>query len=196
MLILGIVIVASCSSDDSEINVSYESGLGQPDVAIFSSLSDLDTIDYASFVRSPQQKNITRASLGTDIKVYGYTEKTSTPNKTYALGKEFKEMLGIPRNKFYICSFTTAKYVVNIKGLKDRTARFSIVDSPNCGLYPDATEKEYNERGYSMSQNGDQVTLVTKVIHIIASQDGISYDIWFPKKAEDLEWIYNVEEVK
>lgn len=47
-----------------------------------------------------------------------------------------------------------------------------------------------------MSQKGDQVTLVTKVIHIIASQDGISYDIWFPKKAEDLEWIYNVEEVK
>lgn len=77
--------------------------------------------------------------------------------------------------------------------MANRTTKFSIIDSPKCGLYPDYTDEEYDLCGYSYTQRGDNITLSTKVIHIISDQSGISYDIWHPRRPEELEWVFNLE---
>lgn len=86
----------------------------------------------------------------------------------------------------------TANYKLTIDGLSTREVRFSAVDSPKCGLYPDFTDEESDLRGYSVSQKGNIVTLATKMVHVISDLSGRSYDMWYPCKPAELEWCYNL----
>lgn len=95
-------------------------------------------------------------------------------------------------NQIYIMETITAQYELTIDGLSARKVRFSPNDSPKCGLYPDYTNSELDLRGYSISQKGDNVTLATKMVHVISDLSGRNYDRWYPCKPEQLEWNYNV----
>lgn len=134
-----------------------------------------------------------RAGSGTELTAYGYTSLTSGGNKTYALDKQLKEILKIPRNKYYVCCFYTAKYSVSIKGLKDGTSKYLPMYSPNCGVVPDHSREEWDVIGYASSFRGEQVVMTTQVVHVIADYEGISYDIWYPCKLDKLQWNYSVE---
>lgn len=70
--------------------------------------------------------------------------------KKQILGKELASHMGIV-NTAYILEKVTANYKLTIDGLSTREVRFSAVDSPKCGLYPDFTDEESDLRGYSVS---------------------------------------------
>lgn len=198
LLIIATLLVASCdnSSDYFSVNEKETESL-KIDTTSYYKILESNTIEYRNYKRSSVVPSLTRATAtngGNDIIVYGYTKKSSTGYKTYALDKNLKSILGLYPNAFYICEYITATYELTIPGISNRTVRFSDVDSPNCGLFPDCTKDEYNLRGYSYTRKGDNITLVTKIIHVKCDQSGVNYDIWFPRKPEELQWIYNIEQ--
>lgn len=191
------LLVASCSnvSDDFSINEKDVKNT-VIDTTLNERFLEASAARYRSYKRSSTNQNLIRTRAtnnGTDIVVYGYTNKHSTGYKTYALDRELKRILGLYPNSFYICEFMMVDYTLTIPGIANRTAKFTDIDSPKCGLFPNHTKEEYNLRGYSYTRKGDKITLTTKIIHIKSDQAGINYDIWFPCKPESLEWIYNIE---
>lgn len=190
-LFLIATIFIGCSDVNEDLKTSL---LDKSPILTEQDAKAADTTNYNFYLRSPQNsKTRTVYTSEVDTTVYGYTSQSSTGNGTYALSRNLKDLLGIPRNSFYICNFYTLKYSLTIDGLANRTTKFSIIDSPKCGLYPDYTDEEYDLCGYSYTQMGDNITLSTKVIHIISDQSGISYDIWHPRRPEELEWVFNLE---
>lgn len=148
-----------------------------------------ENASFSSWERSPQTTR-TRG-VSTDFTVYGYTTKSSTGNRKVSIGQELASHMGI-QSQIYIMETITAQYELTIDGLSDKKIRFSPNDSPNCGLYPDYTNSELDLRGYSISQKGDNVTLATKMVHVICDLAGRNYNRWYPCKPEQLEWNYNV----
>lgn len=190
------LLVASCnnSSDDFSIK-EKEVGSVTIDTTSYDRMLEANATKYRSYKRSSTHLNLTRAATNneTDVIVYGYTNKYSTGYKTYALHKNLKKTLGLYPNAYYICEFITADYALTIPGIANRTVKFSDVESPKCGLYPNYTNDEYHLRGYSYTRKGDNITLTTKIIHVKCDHTGINYDIWFPCRPEELQWIYNIE---
>lgn len=182
----------SCDNSEefgSEANLSEEAHASTGEAISFMNWIRCDSVSYKSWERSPQSAS-TRG-VSTDYTVYGYTTTSSTGNKKVILGKELASRMGI-YNQIYIMETVTAKYELTINGLNAREVIFSPINSPKCGLYPDYTSSELDLRGYSISQKGDNVTLATKMVHVISDMSGRSYDQWYPCKPAQLEWCYNV----
>jgi hypothetical protein len=197
LFITATLLVTSCdnSSDYLSVNEKETESL-KIDTASYYKILESNAIEYRNYKRSSVNPILTRAiatNEGNDIVVYSYTNKSSTGYKTYALDKNLKSILGLYPYAYYICEFITATYELTIPGISNRTVRFSDVESPKCGLFPDYTKDEYNLRGYSYTRKGDNITLTTKIIHIKCDQSGLNYDIWFPCRPEELQWIYNIE---
>ena len=153
-----------------------------------------DSVSYKSWERSPLSSARTRSN-STDFTVYGYNTTSSTGNRKVMIGKELASRMGI-YNQMYIMEIVTAKYELTINGLSAREVIFSPINSPKCGLFPGYTDDELDLRGYSNTQKGDNVTLVTKMIHVISDMSGRYYDQWFPCKPAQHEWCYNVYSIK
>lgn len=175
--------ITSCNNFDSVDDFTNT----QADVISIDSFIQLGRNTYEQ--RSPLHK--TTRSSSTDFTVYKYTSKSISCTYKVVCGKELASLLHI-YNQVYLTEYITAKYELTIDGLSNKTARFSANDSPNCGLYPDYTVDELEDRGYSVTQKGNKITMTTRIIHIISSLDGINYDKWYPCKPEDLQWNYNV----
>lgn len=159
----------------------------QTDVISIDSFMQLESNTYEQ--RSPLHK--TTRSSSTDFTVYKYTSKTTSRTYKVNCGKKLASLLHIYVQP-YFTEYINAKYELTIDGLSNKTTRFSANNSPNCGLYPDYTEDELEDRGYSVTQKGNKITMTTRIIHIISSLDGKSYDKWYPCKPEDLQWNYNI----
>lgn len=162
----------------------------EKNVISFDSLLAHDRSMYISWSRSPYKNAKTRSS-STDCTVYGFTSSSSAKKKKVSVSNVLASCFEI-RPQIYILEVVTAKYELKIDGLSAKKVRFSPNASLNCGLYPDYTEAELNERGYSISQRGDDVTLAAKMIHIISDTNGIKYDKWYPCSPSQLEWSYNL----
>lgn len=197
LFVTTIFLVISCNNSSDYLSVNKkETETIKIDTASYDKILESNAIEYRDYKRSSILPNLTRTTAtnqGTDIMVHSYTSKSSTGYKTYALDKNLKSILGLYPYAYYICEFITVNYELTIPGISNRTVKFSDVDSPKCGLFPNYTKDEYNLRGYSYIRKGDNITLTTKIIHIKADQSGLDYDIWFPCKPEELQWIYNIE---
>lgn len=186
----------SCDNSEefgSEANLSEKVQDLTGEAVSFMSFIGGDSVSYKSWERSPLSAR-TRSS-STDFTVYGYTTTSSTGNRKAIIGKELASHMGI-YNQIYIMETVTARYELTINGLGAREVIFSPINSPKCGLYPDYTKDELDLRGYSISQKGDNVTLATKMVHVISDLYGRSYDKWYPCKPTQLEWCYNVYAIK
>lgn len=183
-----------CSSADDDFYPNNSVDFDSQNILTPEEEIPLDTTDYSSYMRSPwsQASQVSTRATG-DQTVYGYTSISTSGRTTYSLTKEFKEALGLPRFSYYICEKITANYSITVEGLKDSKYVFMPSNSPNCGLYPGYTgETMLTERGYSSTIKGDNVTMTTKIFHVICDTGGILYDIYYPRKPEDLEWVYYV----
>lgn len=183
-----------CSSADDDFYPNNSDDFDSQNILTPEEEIPLDTTDYSYYMRSPwsQVSQVSTRATG-DQTVYGYTSKSTSDSATYSLPKELKEALGLPRYSYYICEKITANYSITVEGLKDSKYIFMPSNSPNCGLYPGySDETMLTERGYSSTIKGDNVTMTTKILHIICDPGGILYDIYYPRKPEDLEWVYYV----
>lgn len=195
LLLATIITLTNCDNADEygatntyakdEIDTTSE-------VVSYENLLKNESAIFCSWDRSPNGIS-TRAS-STDFTVYGYTTKSTTGNKKVSIGKQIATAFGVT-NGIYIVETITAKYEISIDGLKDKKVYFASVDSPNCGLYPDFTNDELDERGYSVSQKGNKITMATKIIHLVSDLNGRNYNKWFPCKLDELEWNYNIYSV-
>ena len=185
-------IFASCDNSDNFVTESVfseEMPAAEEDVMSFEEFLKIDSIDYSSWTRSTGSPK-TRG-ISTDLTVHGYTSTSSTGNRKVLISKELASHMGIAK-QIYVMETVTAYYNMTISGLSTNAVRFSNTDSPNCGLYPNYTDQDLDDRGYSMSRKGDNVTMATKVVHIISDTSGRSYNQWFPCQPSQLEWIYNI----
>jgi hypothetical protein len=149
LFITATLLVTSCdnSSDYLSVNEKETESL-KIDTASYYKILESNAIEYRNYKRSSVNPILTRAiatNEGNDIVVYSYTNKSSTGYKTYALDKNLKSILGLYPYAYYICEFITATYELTIPGISNRTVRFSDVESPKCGLFPDYTKDEYNK---------------------------------------------------
>lgn len=185
-------ILTSCDNSKefgSEANLSEEVQNLTEEAISFINWIGSDSISYESWERSPLTATTRGADI--DLTVHGYTTTSSTGNQKVIIGKELASRMGIS-NQIYIMERITARYELTINGLSTKEVRFSPIDSPKCGLFPDYTSSELDLRGYSTSQKGDNVTLATVMVHVICDIAGRNYDKWYPCKPDQLEWCYNI----
>lgn len=186
------ILTNSCENSSENDDLCATTSIKVPEGNII----DLDSLIsesnrlYASWERSPQVANKMRAT-STDYTVYGYTSTSTSGAMKVLVGYELAKRMGIS-SQTYIAEFVTAEYLLTINGLNERKVRFSTNDSPKCGLYPDYTKDEFDLRGYSVLQKGNNVTMATKMIHVISDLGGRSYNMWFPCQPSQLEWCYNI----
>lgn len=189
LLILG--ALSSCDKTDEHtyVDTTYKNSQNSTSEDItFNEWSKADASPWLNWKRSPQSAQTRNTT--TDYTVYGYTTESRSKRKA-RLGKELASRVGLA-NSIYVAERVTAKYELTIAGLSSRKVRFSSLDSPECGLYPDFTDEELDLRGYSLSQKSDNITLATMMIHIISDTAGRTYDKWYPCKPSQLKWCYNV----
>lgn len=158
-----------CSSDDLYFKGAYE---------FFGWLPSYERIEPMS-----------RSSVN-EITLNSYTSISSGGNQKVLVLKDLADVIGVS-SQIYILEYVTAYQDITISGL-GTTAFFSSVDSPLCGVVPNG--KNWGEIGYSSSTpdaNGN-IRLASKCIHIISDLSGRNYDLWYPRRPENFQWIYNL----
>lgn len=184
IICLGLITLSSCDSEDSSLIVSTENLSVSTDAISDDSLFNIGHEKFANWENGSEI--ITTRSSITPVTIYGYTSSTSTGNKKVIFNETVRKYLGL-YNQVYIAETLTLYYKVTISGL-NTTTYFTYAESPLCGMSPN----DSNIIGYSYSQDGNTVTLATKVHHIICDLSGKQYNMWYPCKPEDLQWNYNL----
>lgn len=190
-LVTPVIFTACDNLENTTLEIDYSEG-GQDaigEVVSFADWVDSDTVSYDGWERS--SRNASTRIVSNSYTVKGYTEKSSAGTKKVSISQNLALLLGI-KKQIYVMETVTARYNLTIDGLNTNKVIFVPEDSPQCGLFPDSKEDEYDLRGYSSSVKGDNVVMASKMIHVISDLAGHSYDKWFPCKPEQLEWTYNV----
>ena len=132
----------------------------------------------------------TRANL-TLITMYGCSSQIGGGNYKYYIPNEISNALRIPRG-VYIAENVTCNMEVKIDGL-GVTKFITTLSSPLCGIIPGSGN--FN-RGYTVSSPDAEGKMIftTLLIHIKSDLAGINYDMWYPCKPADIQWLYNLIE--
>ncbi len=182
-------VTSSCSSDagdffneeNSSVNLTNDS----LDIITIDSLFSIGNEAFKNWKSSPCGV-VTRSTVLTPITIHGYSSMSSSGSRRANPGSELALKLGIPNQTYVIESFTCYQDII-IQGLNS-TVYFIAEDSPNCGIDPNNS----SHIGYANSINGNSVRMVTKVHHIISDLSGISYNLYYPRNPNDLEWQYSL----
>lgn len=183
-------VLVSCSND-SEIIIENVSRDQTHDYISIEELFQEDSVIFRGWESSSKESFTpkTRSSVNT-ITLYGYTSLLSTGNRKVILGSQLAGLMGIT-NQIYIAENITAYQNIRIEGLNDNTSFFATVTSPLCGIDPNSTNFE---RGYSASSADPDgnIRLASKCVHVISDLSGRSYDLWYPCRPSEFQWIYRL----
>ncbi len=187
LIIVTCSVLVGCSNDSDIISEDLNQ---DGDLSSFEELFQQDAKEFSGWKSSSQEssESQTRASINT-VTLNGYSSKISGGNQKILILSDLADLMGI-MSQIYIMEYVTAYQDLTIDGL-GATSFFNAVNSPLCGIDPNGTNYK---RGYSSStpdENGN-IRLATKCIHVISDMSGRSYDMWYPCRPEELQWIYNL----
>ncbi len=173
----------SCSSDNDDLpSMQQESSKG----AALSSSSDRFN---KKKIRSAES-TVSPTSSVTQITLTGYTSKEGKGPTKRIYSKAWERALGIYMPGPVISEKIILRYKFTVEGLKDYKVFVSNANSPECGVNPNNDDP--SDIGYTLSTNGNNVELVTRVEHYISDISGIRVDKWYPRKPEQIKWNYSL----
>lgn len=188
ILILGFFV--SCSGV-RDVNPKTNLSGTNEDLIVFQTMEDfnrylLEGIDKYTTKITDSQSETTRANGVNILTLKGYTSMTSEGYQKGLFSPEVAARIGIPSG-IYI--FAKEHYFMRFKlGDKQYIVPGYPADHSKCGYMPSATNT--SARGYSMEQDGRDVTLSTFIIHFISDLKGHTVGLYSPLGYDirKLEW--------
>lgn len=183
---LGVIFMTSCNNEDNSLEMASSDIINsnEDDVISIDSLFNIGSEDFSAWENGNTVPPVTRSSSVTPITAYGYSSYTSSGIKKAFIGPDVAKALGIA-DQIYFGETLTVYYNLRVTGL-GQNAFFSYAESPSCGMSPNNS----SQIGYSYSQDGENVIMATKIYHIISDLSGRSYDRWYPRHPNELQWNY------
>lgn len=189
--VTSILIITGCSNNDDYSFNTVNQVEKTDDVITMDSLLSIGNESFATWstgdleLSTPQSNR--RLSINYNT-AYGFSTYTSSGTMKGLMDSHIATYLGVPR-QVYFFETLTLYYYLTVPGLGS-THLFSYNNSPNCGIKPTNS----SEIEYVSSENGETVTMATKLIHIISDLSGVVYDMWYPRSPSSLEWNYIITE--
>lgn len=187
IFVTSLLIITGCSNNDDYSFNTVNQDEKTDDVITMDSLLSVGNESFATWSTGNMEWSTPQSYRRTSINyitAYGFSTYTSSGVMKALMDSHIATYLGVPR-QVYFFETLTLYYNLTVSGLGS-SCFFSYNNSPNCGIKP----TNNSEIGYVFSQNGETVTMATKLIHIISDLSGVVYDMWYPRSPSSLEWNY------
>ena len=177
----------SCNNEESFVTEELSQDFQLETAISIDSLFAIDNEEVAKWSSNRNKIPQTRSSASvTEMTVYGYDSQTTTGNRKTLISSDLATKMGIPR-QIYIMETLTLYKNITINGLNS-TVYFASDYSPNCGISP----ANQDSISYTSTMQGNTMKLATKLHHVISDMNGISYNRWYPREPNSLEWNYKL----